>query len=123
MPQLSKEGRQQGGWVADDGTAPTSAAYGPCGFYDGGDNCDALSERRYLQGDYCHRHTPAARAGRPEPAPDPALSFRALAKRQLPMRDQSRYGTATTDPLGRDGTGWHKGPSGLPVRDKGTKGT
>ena len=32
--------------------------------------------------------------------------------------DQSRYGCATTDPLGRDGDGWHIGPSGLPVRDK-----
>lgn len=30
----------------------------------------------------------------------------------------SRYGSATTDPLGREGPGWHKGGSGLPVLKK-----
>lgn len=39
----------------------------------------------------------------------------------LQVRNQSRYGTATTDPLGRDGPGWHKGDSGLPVINKGWK--
>lgn len=38
-----------------------------------------------------------------------------------PIPDQSRYGTATTDPLGRDGPGWHLDKnSRLPVRDKET---
>lgn len=37
----------------------------------------------------------------------------------LPAPDQSRYGTATTDPLGREGPGWHKGKNGLPTRTKG----
>lgn len=42
-----------------------------------------------------------------------------LQGRRLPAPDQSRYGSATTDPLGREGPGWHRGPSGLPVKDKG----
>lgn len=42
-----------------------------------------------------------------------------LADREPAVPDQSRYGTATTDPLGRDGPGWHKNPkTGLPVKDK-----
>lgn len=45
-----------------------------------------------------------------------------LQLRTLPGPDQSRYGTATTDPLGRDGPGWHKGKNGLPVKDKQPKG-
>lgn len=37
----------------------------------------------------------------------------------LRMPDQSRYGTATTDPLGREGHGWVKSKAtGLPARDK-----
>lgn len=42
-----------------------------------------------------------------------------LAARDIPLPDQSRYGTATTDPLGRDGPGWHKNPkTGLYVKEK-----
>lgn len=41
-----------------------------------------------------------------------------LADRVLTPVDQNRYGHATTDPLGRDGPGWHKGKNGLPVKDK-----
>lgn len=37
----------------------------------------------------------------------------------VPAPDQSKYGTATTDPLGREGPGWTKGKHGLPVRVKG----
>jgi len=40
-----------------------------------------------------------------------------LAHRVMPPR-QRVYGTATTDPLGREGPGWHKGKNGLPVRGK-----
>ena len=32
---------------------------------------------------------------------------------------QVPYGTATTDPMGREGKGWHVGDSKLPVPDKG----
>lgn len=39
----------------------------------------------------------------------------------LPTPDQSRYGTATTDPLGREGPGWHTGKTGLPTLRKGWK--
>lgn len=42
-----------------------------------------------------------------------------LRHRHLPEPDQSRYGTATSDPLGREGPGWQKGKNGLPVRIKG----
>lgn len=43
-----------------------------------------------------------------------------LRHRVLPRPDQSRYGTATTDPLGRDGPDWHTSKQhGLPVRTKG----
>lgn len=86
---------------------------GPCGYYDGGDLCGALSERRYLAGLRCESHTPAAIAGRPDippPAPLPATA---------PRTSPDRYGRATTDPLGRDGPGWHKGRNGLPVKTKG----
>lgn len=93
-----------------------------CDHFDGGDHCGALTERRYLIGWRCEHHTPAAVKGRPEAAPDPARSADALRTRALPAPDQSRYGTATTDPLGRDGPGWHTGPSGLPVKDKTPKG-
>jgi len=37
----------------------------------------------------------------------------------LPVPDQSRYGAATTDPLGREGPGWRKGDNGLPILRKG----
>lgn len=37
-------------------------------------------------------------------------------------RTAKQYGTATTDPLGRDGPGWHKSElTRLPVRDKKTQ--
>lgn len=36
----------------------------------------------------------------------------------LPVPDQSRYGAATTDPLGREGPGWRLGDDRLPkLRD------
>lgn len=38
---------------------------------------------------------------------------------RLPVPDQSRYGSATTDPLGREGRGWKKGSHGLPQLRKG----
>lgn len=44
-----------------------------------------------------------------------------LRHRPTPMPDQSRYGTATTDPLGRNAPEWTKGKHGLPVRIKGDK--
>lgn len=43
-----------------------------------------------------------------------------MAHRVLRGPDQSRYGTATTDPLGREGPGWKTGTHGLPVRVKAT---
>lgn len=46
------------------------------------------------------------------------VSAARLQHRVLPAPDQSRYGTATTDPLGRDGPGWRTGKNGLPVRNK-----
>lgn len=90
-----------------------------CGLYEGGDHCGALGERRYMNGWRCPRHTPAALAGRTETTPDPAYGAAALRVREdwTPKRDRE-YGTATTDPLGREGPGWLKGKNGLPVRDK-----
>lgn len=52
------------------------------------------------------------------PVPAMPLEWQLLAERELPVPDQSRYGTATTDPLGRDGPGWHKDErTMLPVRN------
>lgn len=67
-----------------------------------------------------HAHAPA----RPDPTRDwsTPTSAAELRRRVLPYPDQNRYGTATTDPLGREGPGWHKGPSGLPTRSKQPKG-
>lgn len=66
-----------------------------------------------------HAATPAAPdADRDWSVPCTAAELQA---RVLPYPDQSRYGTATTDPLGREGAGWHHGKNGLPVRTT-TKG-
>ena len=70
MPYISKEQRAQGGWVENAGDATLNTRHpGPCGHYEGGDLCGALSERRYLNGHRCEHHTPAKMAGRPEPVP------------------------------------------------------
>lgn len=70
-----------------------------CGLYEGGDNCGALSERRYMNGWRCPRHSPAALAGRTETTPDPARGAAALRTREdWPPRRSREYGTARTDP-------------------------
>lgn len=89
---------------------------GLCDAYDGGDHCGLRTERRYLDGWRCPLHPPTP------PTPDPARTAVGLASRRLPKPDQSRYGTATADPLGRTGPGWTTGKHGLPVRVKGDKG-
>jgi hypothetical protein len=73
------------------------------------------------------KHERARGGYRPSTAPEVDLDWSVptdavtLMGRRLPRPDQSKYGRATTDPLGREGAGWHKGPSGLPVKDKGEK--
>jgi len=52
----------------------------PCGYYTAGGHCRATPTRRYLQGPRCATHSPAAVAGRPEPAPDPALTLTGLRR-------------------------------------------
>lgn len=69
-----------------------------CGYFEGGDTCGVLGERRYLQGWRCPRHTPAKVAGRTEATPDPASTAEALRPRPLRTPDQSRYGRATDTP-------------------------
>ena len=58
---------------------PTSA---PCDYWDGDHHCGDPNTRRYLPGDRCPRHTPAALAGRAEPYVDPALTLEALRRRK-----------------------------------------
>jgi hypothetical protein len=94
---------------------PTCGTSSTCGHFEGGEHCGALAERRYLMGHRCPTHEPV------QPQPDPSMTARALRDRVLPMPDQSRYGRATTDPLGREGPGWTKGRNGLPVQTKGDK--
>ena len=52
----------------------------PCGYYTAGGHCRATPTRRYMQGPRCATHSPAAVAGRPEPAPDPALTLTGLRR-------------------------------------------
>lgn len=70
--------------------------------------CLDESAGRIVSGERCAMHLPAQPEHRPSPHPSPS------ADRTPPV-----YGTATTDPLGRDGPGWHIGKqSGLPTRDQ-----
>jgi hypothetical protein len=48
----------------------------------------------------CPDHSPATIAGRTVPTPDPARSMAGLMARPRPI-PPDRYGTLTTDPLGR----------------------
>ncbi len=74
--------------------------------------CGATPTRRYLAGPRCAPHSPAALAGHPDPDPEGSRPP------QSPQRVRIAYGTATSDPLGRDGPGWHIGKDKLPKRDK-----
>ena len=72
--------------------------------------CGVLTRRTYGTGPRCPDHTPAALAGREVPVPDPkrtAVALRTDSDRVgWRQPDSTRYGQATTDPLGR--TGWNK---------------
>lgn len=55
------------------------------------------------------------------PVPDPDRTLEALRSRPAGFQPVA-YGNATTDPLGRDGEGWHKSKQTLlPVKDKTAK--
>lgn len=70
--------------------------------------------RLYVVGPRCPAHTPAALAGRTVPVTTPRAKLR--------PREAREYGVTRTDPLGRDGPGWHVGTqSKLPTRDKVAK--
>lgn len=122
MPEMSAGQRGAGGWVSGgvpgiEHDVPKPAR--PCGYFEGGGRCGVLSELRYVQGFRCVRHAPAVVAGRTEPTPDPARSVEGMRGNGRRFSDPSRYGAATTDPLGREGPGWHVGKqSGLPTKDK-----
>jgi len=66
----------------------------PCGYYTAGGHCRATPTRRYLQGPRCAAHSPAAVAGRPETAPDPALTLTGL-RRSAGLADVSTPLTAS----------------------------
>lgn len=75
-----------------------------CSLVIDGRACGADAVARYLTGWRCAEHAPAH--GPADWTPPTS-----------PPRPAPSYGTATTDPLGRDGEGWHVGRSGLPTRD------
>lgn len=53
-----------------------------CGYWDAGAVCGSTDDvHRYIVGDRCRKHTPAALAGRPEPRADPTLTLEALQAR------------------------------------------
>ena len=102
MPEMSAAKRGAGAWVAEGSLAPVTplrTPAKPCGYFEGGDLCGALTERRYLPGHRCPRHTPAAIAGRPEDTPDPDQTVEALRSRTLrATADHARYGRAKDCP-------------------------
>jgi hypothetical protein len=71
--------------------------------------CPAASVSRVSAGGYrCAEHMP------PQPSRAPSCVTSPSTTRPAPV-----YGSATTDPLGREGPGWHKGTqSALPTRDR-----
>ncbi len=74
-------------------------------------DCGRDDTDRYLTGWRCDAHSPGALAGHVNPTPVP---FMPSGRRVTPD-----YGDATSDPLGRDGPGWHIGKTTrLPTRDK-----
>ena len=72
-----------------------------------GSTCGAAAAGRFLAGWRCEDHAPRRPSTAPSSTPSPSEH-----------RSPREYGTATTDPLGRDGPGWHTGKqSALPTRD------
>lgn len=75
---------------------------GPCEHVTGSVVCGSTEDvDRFLGGLRCAAHTPGALAGR-APLADPAAHVYAAARDRGPGKT---YGKATTDPLGRTGTG------------------
>lgn len=62
--------------------------------------CRTSPVARFLSGWRCADHTPARMAGRAEPPRGPGWPAQAAP------RPPRAYGTATSDPLGREGPGW-----------------
>lgn len=85
-----------------------------CAHMEHGGQCSAtLGTRYYLVGFRCPLHTPAALEGRLEVVPDPAWT-----ENHPPVeREPYRYGSSTSDPLGR--LGWDKNAH-LPKRETST---
>lgn len=100
VPYISKEQRAMGAWMPGRVVDVAVHALRPCTY--GG--CGELG-RPFLQGPRCPAHTPAALAGRAEPAPDPGRSAEALrlGGRQIGRPDGQRYGHATDSPRYRGG--------------------
>lgn len=107
MPEMSAAQRGAGAWVAEGSLAPVTplrTPTTPCGYFEGSDYCGALTERRYLPGPRCPRHTPAAIVGRPEDTPDPDSTVEGMRNRVLTSADPARYGRAKDCPrYGGDG--------------------
>lgn len=101
MPEMSAGQRGHGGWVSGGVPGITHdlpTEHRPCGYFEGGDTCGVLTERRYLPGWRCPHHTPAKVAGRTDPVPDPARTAEGLRGNTLRHPDQSHYGRATDTP-------------------------
>lgn len=77
-----------------------------------GRRCGAVALDRYLAGWRCEEHMPWSPATSTDTTDD-GWDF------TITRVPPPEYGTATTDPLGREGDGWHVGRSGLPTRDRG----
>jgi len=106
MPYISKHERARGGYAAKP--APTIGVRG--------DTPEGRARLAACAGaGIRHGRPPALDHERDWSIP---TDMETLQARLLPTPDQSRYGTATTDPLGREGPGWKKGANGLPVKVK-----
>lgn len=67
--------------------APLRQHLAPCTHFDGDQHCNVTPTNRYLVGDRCCEHTPAAVGGRAESIPDPALTLDGLRARAAEPSD------------------------------------
>jgi hypothetical protein len=83
------------GWINPGDLGDVMSAL--CGHYEGGDLCGVLTEKRFLPGWRCPRHTPSALKGTGETVPDPARTTAGMRDRVLAATPRAYGPAGTTD--------------------------